>query len=121
MPLGVPHSVFLGRIVRPGRDPQWTDADRSYALAWSADKRATCGRCGTRADEWDEDEDAYISDHFTCPGCERLQEHERNNLDRRGDQVLPGQHTYLKPREQYEQDLARRRAEAAARTTPPDD
>lgn len=100
--------MFTGRVVGP-TDPQWLDTDRGYALAWSANKAATCPGCGTRDDEWDVDEDAYISDHVTCPGCQRLQEHAESNLERRGDKVLPGQHPHLVPREVYEARAARRR------------
>jgi len=92
--------MFLGRVAKSG-DPAWLDTDRAYALAWTQDKKATC-RCGTRADEWVDDEDAYISAHYTCPGCVRLQEHAANNLDRIGDRVLPGQHPYLERRDVHE-------------------
>ena len=110
----------MGRVVRPGVHPAWLDTDREYALAWTANKHATCGGCGTRQDEWDEDDEAYISAHWTCPGCARKQEHQASNLDRDGDTVRPGQYTYLKRREQYEQELADRRA-AAAHPAQPDD
>jgi hypothetical protein len=103
--------VFLGRAVRPGA-PAWLAADRAYALVWTANRQATCSGCGTRQDEWDEDEDAYISDHWTCPGCVRKHEHQQNNLDRDGDTVRPGQYVFLNPREQYERELAARRAAA---------
>jgi hypothetical protein len=93
VPLGIPHSVFLG----------WSDADRGYALAWQANKRATCSGCGTRADEWAEDGDAYISDHYTCQGCARLAEEQASNLDRGPDDTpRPGQHAFLTPRELYD-------------------
>lgn len=115
VPLGIPHSLFLGRIVRPGRDPQWTDADRGYALAWQRNKAETC-KCGTRAEEWEVDEDAYVSADWTCPGCTRLAEHEQMNLRKDAEgKVLPGQHTYLEPREQFQ---ARMEAKHAPR--PPD-
>ena len=88
--------MFLGRAVRNG-SPTWLSADRGYALAWQANKRATCNGCGTRQDEWDDDEHAYVSDHFTCPGCLRLAEEAENNLDQVDGKAAPGQHTYLRP------------------------
>ena len=89
----------------------WSPLARGYALAWTANNKATC-RCGTRADEWEADENAYISAHWTCPGCARLAEHAESNLDKVGDKVLPGQHTYLQRRETY-------MAELEARHRPP--
>lgn len=77
--------------------------DRGYALAWSRYQRQTCSGCGTRADEWAEDGDAYISDHTTCEGCARLAEEQANNLDRAQDgSPKPGQHVFLVPREAYD-------------------
>ena len=94
--------MFTGRVVGDG-DPAWLDTDRGYALAWQANKRATCSGCGTRADEWAEDDDAYISDHITCEGCARLAEEKTTNLDKGPDGAfLPGQHAFLSPRELYE-------------------
>lgn len=98
--------MFTGRVVGPGdprkgipADPQWLPTDLELALAWQRNKAETCPGCGTRADEWDADPDAYISDHSTCEGCARLQQHQANNLDRIDDTVLPGQHAFLVPRE----------------------
>jgi hypothetical protein len=91
--------VFCGRVVG---DPAWLDTDRGYALAWTSDKRATCTGCGTRADEWDDDEDAYIGDQVHCPGCAVLAQ-EQANIPRDGDgQPRPGRHVFLAPRELYE-------------------
>ncbi len=74
------------------------------------DKAETCPGCGTRAEEWEADEDAHVSDHYTCPGCARLQEHSRNNLDRGPDgQPLPGQHTFLTTPERFARKMAERR------------
>ena len=104
--------MFLGRVVGDG-DPAWLDTDRGYALAWKTHTRATCS-CGTRADEWDEDDDAYISDHYTCEGCARLAQEKTSNLDRGPDgQPLPGQHVYLIRRELYAHRAAARTEQAA--------
>jgi hypothetical protein len=63
------------------------------------DKKATC-RCGTRADEWDDDrtEDPYVPASWECPGCAQIAQHEANGLrkDYEG-KTLPGQYTYLEP------------------------
>lgn len=100
VPLGIPHSVFLGRVVGPD-DPAWLDTDRGYALAWRADKAQTC-TCGTRPDEWAEDDDAYIGSYVYCEGCARLAD-EQNNVPRDGDgRPRPGYHVFLQPRELYE-------------------
>ena len=100
MPLGIPHSVFLGRTVGP-TDPQWLDTDRGYALAWQANKASTCTGCGTRADEWDAEENAYIGDHIKCEGCIRIAE-EQNNVPKDDGQPRPGFHVYLAPKAVYE-------------------
>lgn len=68
-PRGIPHSVFLGRVVEQG-DPQWLDADRDKALWWLIHERMTCQSCGTRPDEWDDDLHAYSSEPTHCRGCE---------------------------------------------------
>lgn len=69
VPLGIPHSAFL----------DWDPDDQDKALAFERDKRSRCNGCGTRKEDWVEDEDAFISWHEKCPGCERL-EQERDNV-----------------------------------------
>lgn len=65
----VPHSFLLGT-----RRPRWTQQDRELALAWQMRKNATCPGCGTRRDEWDRDDLAYIGDvHTPDRGCRELQ------------------------------------------------
>lgn len=44
-----------------------------------AERNRVCSHCGTRADEWEEDRFAYVSDAWQCPGCELL-EMERENI-----------------------------------------
>jgi hypothetical protein len=96
--------VFTGRVVGPG-DPAWLETDRGYALAWRADQASTC-RCGTRPDEWAEDEHAYISNHTYCEGCARIAE-EQNNVPRDGEgRPRAGFHMFLQPRELYEAEQA---------------
>jgi hypothetical protein len=66
---GIPHSVFLGRVVGPS-DPLWLDADRDKAVWWLIHQRQACPECGTRAEEWVDDDHAYTSEPHHCRGCE---------------------------------------------------
>jgi hypothetical protein len=68
-PRGIPHSTFLGRVVGPG-EPLWLGADRDKALWWLIRDRQTCSGCGTRAEEWEDDLDAYTAEPHFCRGCE---------------------------------------------------
>jgi len=80
-PRGIPHSVFLGRVVGPDQ-PMWLDADREKAMWWSIYKAQTCPECGTRPAEWADDLDAYEPEPHHCRGCEVLaqgQDHLENN------------------------------------------
>jgi hypothetical protein len=73
VPRGIPHSVFLGRIVGPG-EPQFLAADRDKALWWTVHERQRHGPCGTRPDEWDPEQGgdlhAYEAVPVHCRGCE---------------------------------------------------
>lgn len=98
--------MFLGRVVRPGVDPQWLDTDRAYALAWQRNRRQVCAGCGTRPDEWDPaqggDREAFVPDTHYCRGCELLaMQAEAVPKDDDG-RPLPGRHHFLMPREQFE-------------------
>lgn len=57
---GIPHSEFLS----------WSKTDRDKALWWDIRQRETCQSCGTRAEEWTEDPQAYTWKVDSCPGCE---------------------------------------------------
>ena len=83
VPLGIPHSHFLGG---PNR---WTDLDQDKALAWQRAQRELCGTCKTRDAEWQKDPDAFIGDIKICPGCERLEQEQDNarNLARKGMKI----------------------------------
>lgn len=72
-PRGIAHSVFLGRVVRPGVDPEWLPADRDDALAWQAYENRRCRSCGTHPDEWAEDKTAYHAHLTECRGCRQVQ------------------------------------------------
>lgn len=39
--------------------------------AVALEKSDACASCGTHSYEWDEDPDAYVAVHVTCPGCMR--------------------------------------------------
>lgn len=68
-PHGVPHSVFLGRVVEAG-EPQWLEADRSKALWWLIHQRQTCPNCATRPEDFADDPDAFVPEPHHCRGCE---------------------------------------------------
>lgn len=74
-PRGIPHSVFLGRIVGPG-DPTWLEDDREKALWWMIHENERCPNCGTRHEEFDRaaggDPHAYEWKLRHCRGCEIL-------------------------------------------------
>ena len=83
MPLGIPHSTFLG----------WSDDDQDKALMYTAEMATVCRGCGTRQADWDEDPNAYIGNWRICPGCERLEEEDANIPD-----GTKGVHKELVPR-----------------------
>lgn len=81
MPLGIPHSVFLGRVVRPGVDPQWTTEDQDKAMAWTQAQAGVCPNCRTRRELWHNHDKAnppYMGQLDVCPGCEMLAQERRN-------------------------------------------
>lgn len=83
VPLGIPHSAFLG----------WDPADQDKALAWIAEQKKVCKGCGTRKTEWKHDKFAYVGQIEICPGCELL-DMERDNID----DGTKGVKTFLAPR-----------------------
>lgn len=68
-PRGIPHSVFLGRVARPGIDPEWLQSDRDDALAWQVHENQRCRGCGTHPEDWAEDKFAYHAHFQECVGC----------------------------------------------------
>jgi len=70
VPLGIPHSRFLG----------WDEDDQDKALAYLRDVAQVCGGCGTRASEWATDQDAFVGWVTRCEGCKRIEE-EREHLE----------------------------------------
>jgi hypothetical protein len=87
----------LGRVVRPGVDPEWTQVDREYALAWTALKAATCATCGTRHDEWQDDRDAYEGATHYCRGDDVLAMQQESLPKGEDGRTMPGYRAYLKP------------------------
>jgi hypothetical protein len=83
--------VFLGRIVRPGQDPEWTKSDRLFALAWMIEQADNCSGCGrpwseTTDPEALEDYDAHIR---VCHACAERDRH-RRRLGKQDEQVDGG-------------------------------
>lgn len=83
--MGVSHSAFLGG------PPRWTEADREKALAYARYQRSVCSSCGTREQDWNPvlggREDAYEVTVWRCPGCERLEVHQRDNAEDLADEL----------------------------------
>lgn len=69
MPLGIPHSKFLG----------WDQDDQDKAILWMRREATICDGCGTRRSDWEVDSNAFVAFFETCPGCQRLEE-ERDNV-----------------------------------------
>lgn len=75
MPLGIPHSRFLG----------WQEGDQDKALAWLMHDRNRCPYCGTQPDAWiGEDRKSLEPPPYTvkakrCYGCIALKD-EREKL-----------------------------------------
>lgn len=70
MPRGIPHSVFLGRIVGP-EDAEWEAEDVRLALGWEAWRASFCDGCGQPKRlgiETVDDDDFDVHVHV-CAGC----------------------------------------------------
>lgn len=70
-PLGIPLSVFLGRVINPG-EPDWLPKDSQAAVWW---KTRFCTGCGNLIDEcWADEEVApeYDTDVIRCWACEAV-------------------------------------------------
>lgn len=91
MPLGIPHSIFLGRVPGPN-EPYWLDDDQDKALAWTRREARRCPKCRTLPEEWERDPDAYLADTHRCLGCERVEQAYASV----GDDER-GVHAYLRP------------------------
>ena len=61
---------------------EWSEEDRTIALVWQDAQKARCSRCGTW--EWQHEDEDWVADHYTCHGCRKLDEHQRNVGDSPG-------------------------------------
>ena len=69
-PRGIPWSVFMGDRGQPGPgEPLWTDADRSLALEWQAERDMTCTGCGHPMDETTDPANRYGVQTLDCESC----------------------------------------------------
>lgn len=75
----IPPSEFRSR---------WSDDDQDEVLGFIREKAKVC-RCGTRADEWAANRNAYTVEIEKCPGCEQLAIANKHTDD--------GEHAYLIP------------------------
>ena len=66
--------MFLGRVVGPD-DPLWLPDDREMAIAYLREKAEHCPHCGTRRGK---PRDYYVGQQDTCPGCELLDQEQKN-------------------------------------------
>lgn len=106
---GIPHSQFLGI-----GDGSWTPRDRAKALAYREYQRGVCPHCGTRAEEWDGDDEAYVAVASLCMGCEAIGYAQADiPADKHGAKVglIPWE---IYAARQVEKDLKRRQRRAAA-------
>lgn len=75
VPLGLPHSEFLG----------WSPDDQDKALAYVADQSQKCRECGTRDRDWDPKQGgsrtAFVAEVSRCLGCEVVQMTKRDLSD----------------------------------------
>lgn len=56
---GIPHSEYM----------EWSDVDRSKAIAFQIEKNSKCAMCGTAEWEWEENRFAYEPVAKLCMGC----------------------------------------------------
>jgi hypothetical protein len=67
----------------------WDEDDQDKALSYVTEEKTVCEECGTRSEEWDNEEYPYVSWTRRCKGCEAM-EQEIDNLgdDKRGVKVM---------------------------------
>lgn len=87
----------------------WSPLARGYALAWQQNDRETCPRCGTRHDEWEHDDDAYLGATHYCRGCDLIGQQQGVLPTDEDGRPMPGHIPHLLP---HAQAVARLEAEA---------
>lgn len=80
----------------------WSPDDQDKALAYLRYQSLACPDCGTRQEDWDEDEDKFLGDLYHCEGCARVAQERENIPD-----DAKGMHVRLLPK-----DVALARVEA---------
>lgn len=82
--------MFLGRVIRPGVDPEWTKSDRLFALAWMIEDADACSGCGRQWSETTEREafEDYEAHVTVCNACAE-RDRKRRELGKQ-DQPLDG-------------------------------
>lgn len=83
----IPHSRFLS----------WSQEDRDKAIWFQVRQRQTCPQCGTRADEWEGDRNAYVASFHHCRGCE-VKARSEDELEKAPEQFPRGTTPTLRPR-----------------------
>lgn len=84
-PLGIPLSVFNGRVVYPG-DPQWLDEDRDAALGWHVEQVSRCPGCGhDQMVTTSNDPPDYTVESLLCHACDARQVEARRMSETRPD------------------------------------
>ena len=80
VPLGIPHSVLLGRVHPNPYDPEepyWLPGDVATAIAWRMHEAGRCPRCGTFDEDWPDDyreDPTYETIEHRCAGCRAIAE-----------------------------------------------
>jgi hypothetical protein len=97
VPLGIPHSILLGRPQPGPGEPLWTMDDRAKALGWRADQAEHCGSCGQRRSDWLDAQGKELRDppfevvESLCSGCQALGYHREESAEER-DKDAPPRH-----------------------------
>lgn len=91
--------MFLGRVVRPGVDPEWTRSDRLFALGWEAEQAELCRDCGQPWRETSDPEafEDYEASLVTCWSCAERDSF-RDQLGRDDSVVMPGRKIVVRRR-----------------------
>lgn len=75
-------------------------------MLWRRRQRETCGGCGTRRVEWQDDLGAFQPDHETCEMCVILEQYVERTFPKGAKGVKP----FMLPRAEWERRDAEREA-----------